>query len=950
MNAWMEKATQIAGDVYSDFLRQVVEDRVLKERVGALSDESRRRIDKGTHIDPRVLRLMAVSGKGGWDKNPEKWRRYELNTNVTLLDHLLSVARGALLLYALDKLGQNPEMDASILEKRLRVIAIIAFLHDLDKLLKLERNTRLPLDEIENAVDRYRLAQFLAPEKLSAEQIRYLIELVEDTQRHRSPPAELPPRNYDSLMGYIALADKLDGIWLSSDPEKGGLTGVLIHLGKVQTLYTDLVRHWRSIDLFDPHHPFLLDELQRWLSWFSFRLTGVLPLIEIHHDGRLFMLLPTAEFETIVEQALNKLCADLPFNLDVAVSDKDGSIKLFDDQPNYSSLRVFIDSLPRQKIARIFLVKAGLQRAVTKDLDRLLKDFDLAPRWPNKSEGLVSLYAINDDLSTDADADLRKVALLVMLINLNVAGDKKGTVPDYAQREQMLLDTICQERPAWLNSVQDGVSRRTLTALWVLALAKTDQTVEDALWGETGLLRCWLEGKEERRGFNAFIEMPGKKIIPAVKQHLRQMLCKQRITVLDETAQGRCLFTDEPVPINNKIEKTTGLYEVKMSAFSGRDNRPESMNSAQPHTNVGPVSVAEYKLRARVHANAGGLSDGVPTLISSPSTSGLFGGLGFHGDQAMASLSLYDLSREEIKKGSVYKGVAIYKGRYRMARFERIADKTSEQIDQLRMLLKASRRLGRPIHVFRGLPTPQRAFFHYDAMPRLLANLIGGNSLRLEQIPNALEQLQLAQVLLEMPGLGYDVLMQYANPHTRFGTLCLVWCHLRDAGSARFLLIELERNLDKLLEEYPMSEQDGALVRLGKAAACIQRRPLGKTSTSEEMRVFKLCLDFAESARAYGQTDDTSLINGIASELEINLVRKNEMAARTRRNNQSLQDGCLEVATLFVHEVWHGLLKGRSPTQRTRRTLGSIYRMSFLYAGRSQSEEINDSTTTTATD
>ncbi len=224
----------------------------------------------------------------------------------------------------------------------------------------------------------------------------------------------------------------------------------------------------------------------------------------------------------------------------------------------------------------------------------------------------------------------------------------------------------------------------------------------------------------------------------------------------------------------------------------------------------------------------------------------------------MAALSLYDLSRLEIKKGNVYQGTEIYSGRYRMARFERIADKTSEQIDQLRMLLQASRRLGRPIHIFRGLPTPQRAFFHYDAMPRLLADLIGGNSLRLEQIPDALEQLQLAQVLLETTGLGYDVLIRYANPHTRFGTLCLAWCHLHDelkktnsthAGGVRFVLTALEHSFDKPLEEYTMNEQDGALVRLGKAAARIQRRPLGQASTSEEMRVFKICFDFAESAR-----------------------------------------------------------------------------------------------------
>lgn len=953
MNAWMEKATQLAGDVYSDFLRQVVEDRVLQERVGALSDESRKRIDKGTHIDPRVLRLMAFSGKGGWDKNPEKWKKYELNTNVTLLDHLLSVTRGALLLYALDKLGQNPEMDASILEKRLRVIAIIAFLHDLDKLLKLERNTRLPLDEIENAVEQYRLAQFLVPEKLSAEQIRYLIELVEDTQRHRSPPVELPPRDYDLLMGYVALADKLDGIWLSPDPEKGGLAGVLSHLGKVQTLHTDLLRHWRILDLFDPHHPFLLDELQRWLSWFSFRLTGVLPLIEIHHDGRLFMLLPIAEFEKIVDRALRKLCSDLPFQLELVISNR-GLPALYNGQPTHQDLQDFLADLPLREVGRLFLIKADLQAQVTVMLDSLMGVSGLAPRWPRISGALVSPYSILDELKSDASTALRKAAHLVLLLNLNAPTGKKTGLPDYAQREQILLQRIGQERPAWLATIQDDASRRTLTALWVLALSVDDSILETAIWGEDGLLQRWLEGVGDQPGFKHFIEGRGAAVTTAVEQHFRQLSSGKPVTAANEQAEGRCIFTDEPVPFDDAIDEAVGLYEVRVSAFSGRDNRPESITSERAHTNVSPVSVAEHKLRAQIHADMGGKPNGIPTLISSPSTSGLFGGLGLPSDKTMAALSLYDLSRLEVKKGNVYQGTEIYSGRYRMARFERIADKISGQIDQLRMLLQACRRLGRPIHVFRGLPTPQRAFFHYDAMPRLLADLIGGNSLRLEQIPHALEQLQLAQVLLETPGLGYDVLMRYANSHTRFGTLCLAWCHLHDelkktnsvrVGGARFALTELEHGFDKPLEEYTMNEQDGSLVQLGKAAARIQRRPPSQAAINEEMLVFKLCLDSAERARTCHQTDRASLINGIASELEI-ILRKGKAAARDHRDNKTLQEGCMEIATLFVDKVWNEILKGRSPTQSTRRILGSIYRMSFLHASRSRSEETADFTTT----
>lgn len=952
MNEWMEKATQIAGNIYSDFLQQVVDQYVLQERIGTLSQQSRQRTAKETHIDPRVLRLMSISGKGGWHSDVEKWKKYELNTNVTLLDHLLSVVRGSLNFYALDKLGQNHDMDTALLEKRLRIIAVIAFLHDLDKLLKVERNTRLPLDEIENAVGRYRLAQFLAPEKLSAEQIRYLIELVEDTQRHRSPPIELPPRDYDSLMGYIALADKLDGVWLSSDPEKGGLTGVLNHLSKVQTLHTDLIQNWRILDLFDPHHPFLLDELQRLLSGFSFRLTGVLPLIEIHHDGRLFMLLPATAFESIVDKALNKFCSDLPFQLELVISNR-GLPALYNGQPKHQALQDFLADLPRREVGRLFLIKSDLQTQVTVELDLLIGALGLAPRWPRTSGALASPYSILDDLSPDADTALRKAAHLALLLNLNTPTGKKTGLPDYTQREEMLLKSIGQERLTWLTAIRDDTSRRTLTSLWVLALSIDDNSVETAIWGENGLLKQWLEGENGQPGFNRFIEGRGAVVTAAVERHFRQLLSGKRVTVADEQAHGRCIFTDEPVPFNDAIDEAVGLYGVRVSAFSGRDNRPESITSEQAHTNVSLVSVAEYKLRAEIHGKMGGKSDGVPTLISSPSTSGLFGGLGLREDQAMAALSLYDLSREEIKKGSVYQGTEIYKGRYRMARFERMADKISAQIDQLRMLLKACRRLGRPIHVFRGLPTPQRAFFHYDAMPRLLADLIGGNSMRLEQIPFALEQLQLAQVLLETRGLGYDVLMRYANPHTRFGTLCLVLCHLHDelkntdsmrAGGIRFVLIELEKIFDTPIEEYTMNEQEGALVQLGKAAARIQRRPTSQASISEEILVFKLCLDFAEKARISPQLSDrASLVEGITSDLEV-ILRKGKAAAREHRDNKTLQEGCVEVATLFVDKVWNEILKGRSPTQSTRRILGSIYRMSFLHASRSQPEELADST------
>jgi hypothetical protein len=948
MSHWKQRATHLAGEVYDALLQDVVEAHVLNEREGVLSERAREGITRGTHIDPRAVRLMTLSGKGGWHPDPGRRAKYAASINVTLLDHLLSVARGALVLYALDALGRNPEMEEALLKRRLRVIAVLAFLHDLDKLLSLARNTALPLDEIDAALARYGLSAFLSADALSADQWRYLIEKVEDTQTHTHPPVTLPPRDFDRLPAYVALADKLDGIWLSTGPE-GGTSGVLEYLRKTRVLNVDVLQNWRAVDIFDPHHPFLLDELHRWLSFFSLRFAGVPPLIEVHHDGRLFVLLPREEHASITDAALRRLGDRLPFALELNISNR-GAPALYNGQPDYAELQAFVARLPLREIARLFLLKADLRNVVTGPLDALLGPIGLAPRWSRTSGALVTPYALVDGMGPETEDPLRRAALLVMLLNLNIPNGK--AVPDYAAREQELIGIVGREVPAWIQAVTDGASRRSLLGLWTLVVALNDTELNELVWGKQGLLARWLEGKGEQPGFNLFIEGRGARVVKAVREHFQQLLSERRLVVENEQAQGRCLFTDEPVPSDEVIDEALGLYEVKVSAFSGRDYRPESLTTDVARTNVGPVSVAEHKLRTRAHANAGGRADGVPSLISSPATLGLFGGLVLTSDAALRSLSIYDLRREEIKKGTVYLGGEVYRDRYRVARFERMAEKAADQIDQLRLLLQACRRLGRPLHVFRGLPTLQPAFFYYDALPRALEELIGGRSLRLEQFPEALHRLAIGQTLLEAPGLGYDVLQLYAARPTRFSAVCLAASHLRDRldqesageqqGGWRAALAQLTDEFQHLWEDQSMSNDEGALVRLGRAAARIQRRPAGRSSANEELLVFKICMEAAEIARAAGQDDEASLINGVASELEINLIRKDQQAARKHREDKPLRQGCLELAELFVREIWNGVLKRRPPTQRIRRVLGSIYRMSFLQTARIAAEPEQD--------
>lgn len=947
LNEWKKTASEISEGIYRKFLEEVVGNHVVKDREEReLGEKTRKKVESGTFVDPRALRLMTISGKGGYSADPEKMKAYAQFQNVTLLDHLLSVTRGAVVLAAFDLMGRNPEMDPVVLKRRLAVIAAVGFLHDLDKDLKLPRNSPLTVEHAEERMKRYGINEFLNEFQvnLPPDQMLYLIEKVESTQAHRHPPETLPPRAFERLPLYVRLADKLDGAWLSGDPETGGIKGVLKYIQEDQScLGSNFLKMWKPVHLYDPHHPFLLDELQRYLSIHSSRIEGIPPLIEVHQDGHLFILIPESSYDDIKDKALASLADYLPFKLELNVSNR-GIPSLYNGKPSHEELESFIkEKLTPKQWSDLFKIKSDLVHDLTDPLDELLESVGLQPRWaPNAPGQLATLYASMENIAPEDREWLHRAGHLVLLLNLKVDSNPRDGVPNYAEREKQLLETVGENPPPWISGIEDDLSRRTVTALWTTSLGLEDEMILESVWGEdNGLLKRWLEGAEKTPGFNRFIKGDGASILEGVTRRFQQLLNGERVTVCDEKAKGRCIFTNEPVLFTKTIDKALGLYGVKVSAFSGRDNRPESITSERSHTNVGNVSIAEHKFRTEIHHVQGGKEEGVPALISSPTTNGLFGGLAVTDDRLMGAMSLYDLNRLEISKGKVLKGVEIHQGRYRMARLERFPESLKGQVNTLRMLLSAIRRMGRPVHVFRGLPTRQRAYFHFDAMPRTLSDLCEGNSLRLEQIPVALRRLEMAQKLLETNGLGHDVLKMYATSGTHFGACCLAYCCLRDRDDkANGLAGELYQEILTYTKgNRHMSETDGALVRLGEAAAGIQKNPGGRSSANDELMVFKLCLDTVNQARREGQNDLKSLIYAVAGELETNLVRRQKAAARSKRDEKSLVQGCFDVAELFVKDVWLGVLKGKTPSQRSRRVLSSIYRMAFLKTHRESYKE-----------
>lgn len=977
MNAAMQRANTVAGAIYQRFLQDVLDAYVLRERSGSLLGEKQKQACKeGREIDPRTLYLMSISGKGGWHEDPDKWERYRHSQNITLLDHLLSVVRGAMVLAALDWLLDNPEMDETELRQRLTVIAAIGFLHDLDKMLRLPRDESLTLEHIRIAVERYGITAFLAAEgvELSDEQIRFLIEQAEDSQRYRHPVVIPPHRAWKhAVERYVKLADKLDGLW-QQHGANGGLEAIIQRLQQEQSLSSPLLTQWEAIEIFDPHHPFLLDELQRRLSFACQRFAGIPPLLETHQDGLLFVLLPVEQAESIKGKALKGLINQLPFNLEMRSPNAGTPAvhELRNDAPTREKLILFLEEQSRSDLTQLFRVKVSLKQTLTPYLDECLGDMGLAPQWPKNINGATTtLYADPEIFTGISERRFLQAAHLVLLLNLALPISKENGLPGPEKREELLLQEASLGMPDWLQEVTDSNSRRVLLGLWVLSVAHKNSELLTKIWGEKGLLKNWLEGNDEIAGFNKFFEghEASEVIKKEVIRHFNQILSRERVRPNCEKYGGRCLFTDEPTP--TIVKDHPGVYEINVSAFTGREGKPDSINSqAYGIVPISYVSVAEHKLRAdayriqtgKVYKKQPTGGAGVPILISSPMTTGLFGALTMNNDQQLSGYSLPDLSRQKIEKGKLhYVGLEVYRHRYRLAKMERIPESLPDrkangkvipgQISMLRQLLIAALRIGRPIHVFKGLPTPQKAFFYFDAMPSVLKQLLGDQALRLEQIPTAIDRLNMAQTLASTPGLGYDVLGLYAMHRTRFQAICLAWCHARDAlkqpknqkvAAMQQLAARLSQEFhDSLQRRKFMSKSDGALVRLGQAAARIQQRPFGQSSTNEEMLVFNLCLQSALDLRGAGQADTATLIHGIAGELETNLVRKGKAAARKHRGDQSLEAACMDFARQYVTEVWQGVLHGKPPAQKTRRMLGSVYRMAFLQSFRDSLSQTN---------
>ena len=609
-------AHRTAVEVYGAFLDECIVARVSKDRDGPDAKTS------DTKIDGRPVRLVTISGKGGWSPDPALAERWERNDNISLLDHLLSVARGALMFWLADApRSWSSETDLAEIEHLAYAVVCIAFLHDIDKDLDLPRGEEINVADVEERMRRYGIDEFLANRRIHispAAMLNY-IEEVEGTQAARSPAAPDYDRRIADTCRYVELADKLEGQFTNRE-QSAGVGGVLSLLERWPAIQDGELKQWEKVEFHDHLHVFLLDCFQRALSATCKTLTGRLPLIEIVHDGRLLCVIPQEYADDVKKKALDSFLDDLPYGLRFVVNNKlacefvggaaswEACRPVMNPQGNWDSKFINLLALPR-----------SFARDHCEEIDALFDAAAMTTSWSSFDDSAVGATvkpALDHPGGDTGDLDMEPThALAFLVIALNHADTKrKAAAPDANAREQelsSLMQAKGKEPPPVVESVaslpvKDRRAYRVLLALWVIGeiwqLAEEDpdsgQKMLDTILGREGLVGLWLEGNDNRTGLSSQIEDVSSDIVNALRQRFTAYLSGRPAMSFDVgNSPKRCILCNEPVGALWRVSTASRAHGIKASAFSGRDGRNDHLASPSGDTHLCPVCLAELQLR-----------------------------------------------------------------------------------------------------------------------------------------------------------------------------------------------------------------------------------------------------------------------------------------------------------------------------------------------------------------
>ena len=629
-------AHQRAVEVYGAFLDECLVAHVANDRVGAPARGSVGKIDR------RPVRLVTISGKGGWSDDPDLAKRWARNDNISLLDHLLSVARGALMFWLADAPRPwSSESDLAQIERQGYAVVCIAFLHDIDKDLGVRRGENIGEDAVAERMRRYGIDEFLARHchRISPAAMLNYIEEVESTQAARSPAAPDFDQRLAATCRYVELADKLEGMFTSREPGAGvdRVLGSLRDPNRWPVLQQDAaLKKWDKVEVHDHLHAFLLDRFQRALSAACTEIAGRLPLIEIVHDGRLLSVIPQEHASAIKDLALDRFLQGLPYRLRFSVNNR-LACEFVGGAASWQACHdVMQGKRDWHRFVNLLALPKSFARTHRQEIDELFEAAGMSSSWSLHDDGAGATVkpALEYPGGDSHDLDMEPAhALAFLAIVLNHADtNRKGGAPDANAREaelRGLMEAEDRKPPPVVSAVpvNDGRARRVLLALWTIAevwrLAEEDPDASrellDRVVGRHGLVGLWLEGNDSRSGLAARIEDVSSDIVTALRQRLSSQLDGNAVQPFDADAPAkRCILCNEPVAASRKVGTASRAHGIKASAFSGRDGRNDHLASPSGDTHLCLICLAESQLRRTAQEEFKGSGDLPPSSRHQP--------------------------------------------------------------------------------------------------------------------------------------------------------------------------------------------------------------------------------------------------------------------------------------------------------------------------------------------
>ena len=922
--------------IYKCFLKTVVREGVFSEEELArgavpLGDEIAKAVRAGKRLDHRLPYLARISGKGGTDS---RGVCHDAVHNISLLEHVTSVARGALVFAEQDLRAAKDQDDDAALGVRLARVLAVGFLHDADKMVDRGREL-LDTETVAELMQRYCVDGFLGEWKASAspEWMLAMIDQAEVSRAGRLQPGGVMLSVTDRAdAGYVRCADRVEGRFLADGPR-----AAVHELDSFEGFRapSTLRDRWRVVDIYQPHIPFLLDALQVGFANGCTELAGIPPLIETHRDGRLIVVVPREHFEGIYERALAEVKRRFRAVPRVSVNDR-WSIELYDAQVTVETLR---EAISEERVKSRILPLASAFAAEDTDLrsviDETFGDLGFSVAWPPAeriTKANIALLPRGED--SHHEAVFAKARMLAVALRCKAPDDTglaKATL-DPGSREKALLALLEAHDigvPQAILCLADPITRRSLLALIAGGNCEGEPDLDEAVFGEAGLLDRWLDGADGCAGLNArFPEDSSAQFVDPVRDMLAQAL-DGRFVPSSEGAPRRCHFTNAPVEENTRYKsKTEGIYALKVSAFSGREGRPESHRSTRRGTYLSPLARAEHALRFRDNHQRDGKKGSF--LLSSPSVSGLFASLTLGRDTDITEISTYDLRRLNPKKHKpTFSAFDCFQRRILIGRYESQETGLAKALDMVLRVVEASLRTGRPIHVFQGAPHEVRDRVYFDALPHEIERGLGRKGFRIEEIEAVRGQLRTWSQVCGVTGLGVAAATAMMDPASRLTALCEAVEQVDRTGRTgnnrlRFNLIQQAQGL------IMTDPQASPIVRFARAMTGFQSAPHRESSQADRTRGMRLALEALDSVAVAGTTDRETVICAVVAEIENAAERESDKQYTARREGDPPHKEALtRAAEIFADEVWPGVFRSRSPDSKARRSAIGIYRVAF---------------------